>query len=111
MRRIMMVVKVCWGNTYSFLQVRREDDSDEYGGVEGSGDGGVLSDNVPGPVGDDRVDPASDDDAVEEVGGKLAPTNSKSKCDHNFRRLVSMQFRHIILIFLNLILLNWYFMT
>ena len=42
---------------------------------EDSGDGGVLSDDVPGPVGDDRVDPASDDDAVEEVGGKLAPTN------------------------------------
>ena len=51
---------------------------------EDSGDGGVLSDDVPGPVGDDRVDPASDDDAVEEVGGKLAPTNSQSQCDHNF---------------------------
>ena len=42
---------------------------------EDSGDDVVLSDDVPGPVGDDRVDPASDDDAVEEVGGKLAPTN------------------------------------
>ena len=42
---------------------------------EDSGDGVVLSDDVPGPVGDDRVDPASDDDAVEEVSGKLAPTN------------------------------------
>ena len=41
-------------------------------------------DAVPGPVGDDRVDPASDDDAVEEVGGKLAPTNSQSECDHDF---------------------------
>ena len=27
----------------------------------------------PCPVGDDGEDPASDDDAVEEVGGKLAP--------------------------------------
>ena len=27
----------------------------------------------PGPVGDDGEDPAGDDDAVQEVGGKLAP--------------------------------------
>ena len=27
----------------------------------------------PSPVGDDGEDPTSDDDAVQEVGGKLAP--------------------------------------
>ena len=30
--------------------------------------------NPPCPVGDDGEDPASDDDAVEKVGGKLAPS-------------------------------------
>ena len=44
-------------------------------GVSGGAHDGDGVDAVPGPVGDDRVDPAGDDDAVEEVSGKLAPTN------------------------------------
>ena len=55
---------------------------DDDGGL--GDDGFEDGDGVPGPVGDNRVDPASDDDAVEEVSGKLAPTNSQSQCDHNF---------------------------
>ena len=31
----------------------------------------------PGPVRDDGEDPTSDDDAVEEVGGKLAPDKNQ----------------------------------
>ena len=85
-----MVVNVCWllrqhiflfaslTSTLFELSGGGEDDGDKYDGgdgVEESDDDGVPSDAVPGPVRDDRVDPASDDDAVEEVGGKLAPTN------------------------------------
>ena len=33
----------------------------------------VMKKTPPCPVGDDGEDPASDDDAVEEVGSKLAP--------------------------------------
>ena len=40
-------------------------------------DGGVGDNVVPCPVRDNRVDPASDDDAVEEVGGKLAPDKNQ----------------------------------
>ena len=39
----------------------------------------------PSPVGDDREDPAGDDDAVQEVGGKLAPGkySRDEYCDKN----------------------------
>ena len=46
-------------------------------------DGGVGDNAVPCPVRDNRVDPASDDDAVEEVRRKLAPDDDEGGHDED----------------------------
>ena len=67
----MMVLVIRPGGDY----VVEDGDGDIVLSVDGIEDG----DDVPGPVWDDGVNPASDDDAVEEVCRELAPA-IQSQC-------------------------------
>ena len=67
------MVKICCSQIYYVL----------YQLSKVSVDGGVGDNVVPCPVRDNRVDPASDDDAVEEVRRKLAPDDDEGGHDED----------------------------
>ena len=67
------MVKICCSQIYYVL----------YQLSKVSVDGGVGDNVVPCPVRDNRVDPASDDDAVEEVRRELAPDDDEGGHDED----------------------------